>query len=186
MEQYREDGIRYQYFKWLVELVEGDNYILLLHRLSKITFSWFVDNDENRAADGIALRGMFMDENDIDTDIWVMDPCTIFEMLVGLAVRMNDLMIGIEEENKTHYWFWLLMDNLDLGDLDDDAFFKHGGLSKIDDILDVFINRKYDKNGVGGLFPLMNSMEDQREVEIWYQMSIYLDENYSLDEGEGC
>jgi hypothetical protein len=36
--------------------------------------------------------------------------------------------------------------------------------------------RTYEPNGVGGFFPLENPNEDQREVELWYQMSAYVDD----------
>ena len=33
-------------------------------------------------------------------------------------------------------------------------------------------------NGTGGLFPLKRPRVNQRRVEVWYQMSEYLMENY--------
>ena len=41
------------------------------------------------------------------------------------------------------------------------------------------LNREYHPDGDGGLFPLMNPREDQRGVEIWYQMSAYLLEQFN-------
>jgi hypothetical protein len=40
------------------------------------------------------------------------------------------------------------------------------------------LNRRlYTTSGYGGLFPLEEPKEDQRKVEIWYQMMAYLGEN---------
>jgi hypothetical protein len=34
------------------------------------------------------------------------------------------------------------------------------------------------KSGLGGMFPLEDPREDQRAIEIWYQMMAYINENY--------
>jgi hypothetical protein len=48
------------------------------------------------------------------------------------------------------------------------------------DIQNIFIRlnrREYDSDGGnGGLFPLNEPNEDQRDVEVWYQMMAYLQE----------
>ena len=53
-------------------------------------------------------------------------------------------------------------------------------LAEADGGLDGFINRQYEANGEGGLFPLKGVCEDQREVEIWYQMNAYLYEHHGV------
>ena len=53
------------------------------------------------------------------------------------------------------------------GDFDEKTIEKH---------LDIFMNRKYRRNGAGGLFTLKFPPRDMRMVEIWYQMCWYLDE----------
>jgi hypothetical protein len=44
----------------------------------------------------------------------------------------------------------------------------------IDDILDSVIWRTYSPDGRGGFFPLNQPQEDQRKIEIWYQMNKYV------------
>jgi hypothetical protein len=44
----------------------------------------------------------------------------------------------------------------------------------VTEVIDRFINRKYEPNGKGGLFTIRNVKEDLRDVEIWYQMCWYL------------
>ena len=39
-----------------------------------------------------------------------------------------------------------------------------------------FIERRYSRNGRGGLFTVRHCIKDMRNVEIWYQMCWYLDE----------
>jgi hypothetical protein len=43
-------------------------------------------------------------------------------------------------------------------------------------ILDRVIRREYEPDGTGGFFPLQNPLEDQTQVEIWYQMAAYINE----------
>ena len=47
----------------------------------------------------------------------------------------------------------------------------------VEDIVQKFLDRKYSRNGDGGLFTVNRSRYDLRSVEIWYQMCWYLDEN---------
>jgi hypothetical protein len=44
----------------------------------------------------------------------------------------------------------------------------------VDEALSALIYRTYDRDGTGGLFPLTHPEEDQRKVEIWYQLNAYL------------
>jgi hypothetical protein len=64
-----------------------------------------------------------------------------------------------------------LMENLDLERYNDNTPFSDAA---IDELLDRVIWRTYRRNGAGGLFPLKRTREDQRQVEIWYQLCAYL------------
>jgi hypothetical protein len=65
----------------------------------------------------------------------------------------------------------------------DDGNFDTMDDSEVMKILDRIIERTYQRNGVGGLFPLKRDKKDQRKVELWYQMNAYLIENYYKNEG---
>ena len=73
--------------------------------------------------------------------------------------------------DRTGYWFWLMIDNLGLGNMVNSQF----DSTKVDNIIDNFLNRTYEKNGKGGLFTIRNCDTDLRKVEIWYQLCWYLD-----------
>ena len=45
----------------------------------------------------------------------------------------------------------------------------------VEKTVNTFLNRKYKRNGKGGLFTVRNCKHDLRKVEIWRQMSWYLD-----------
>ena len=44
-----------------------------------------------------------------------------------------------------------------------------------DDVIFRFMDRKYKRNGEGGLFTIEHCKYDLRSVEIWWQMNWYLD-----------
>lgn len=80
---------------------------------------------------------------------------------------MDDPNVG----NRTAQWFWSMINNLDLGSMTDSRFDKRF----VDERLDIFLNRKYEPDGKGGLFRIRGCDRDLRTVEIWYQLCWYLD-----------
>jgi hypothetical protein len=148
-------------------------YWFLARQLYKKEFVWFVPNDDNRVEDGRDLRHEFLNECEISwvDPEWMSLPCSIFELLLGLARRLS-----FEAEGEPRHWFWHLLENLDLRQFNDRMYSldkkKYEG--EIDECLDILIWRRYLASGEGGLFPLENPEHDQREVEIWYQLNEYL------------
>lgn len=176
---------RSDYAQWLFGQIEYSvDYNVLLTHLYNRTYFWSVSNDDNRAIDGIALRDRFIQETNYGDFDYPEDECSVLEMLFGVAVRINDIVIGIEEGDQSSRWFWELLCNLGL-DGYDDAYMREYGrtniIKEVNIILDRFLDRSYKRNGVGGIFPVKTSRVDQREIEIWYQMSAYLEENYSFE-----
>ncbi len=167
------------YFLWLcgqVGSVEDNrnpsrNYWRLLKRLYIKEFVWIIPNDDNRAEDGRDLRSEFFSNNKVaamDTD-WFTLGCSMLELLIGLARRLS-----FEADGEPRFWFWHLVENLGLEKYNDNTYIPE---KEVDDILDQVIWRTYRRNGKGGLFPLRKATEDQRDVELWYQLSAYLLEN---------
>lgn len=174
-----ENEVRLEYFAWLVNLVEGYDNTQLLEYLHDIPFRWILPNDENRADDGCALRDRFLYEtNYTDYDLPEKE-CSVLEMLAALANRINDILIDIEDYDDTPRWFWELLENLQIDEFDDMTLTSTSMYDIVDDSINTFMDRLYDRNGFGGLFPLKNAKDDQRDIELWYQMSAYLEENYS-------
>jgi len=73
-------------------------------------------------------------------------------------------------------WFAEFVANLRLGGYTDEAYELRDS-AKINRVLQKFNQRKYDSYGDGGIFPLKAPEEDQKKVELWYQMSAYMAEN---------
>jgi hypothetical protein len=86
----------------------------------------------------------------------------------------DDIMHDPSLGDRSPEWFWVMISNLGLDRMDDENF----DLRYVDDVLNVFLNRTYFMNGTGGLFPLKIPKVNQRRVEIWYQMSAFIAENY--------
>lgn len=139
----------------------------LFRQLFSIEFVWFVPNDDNRAEDGRELRCEWAANTKTEVDSnWLSLGCSFLELLIGLSRRL-----AFETDGDAPSWFWHLINNLGLLGHHDRSNFK---IQDVDDITSRVIWRTYDKSGHGGLFPLQHTGNDQRQVEIWYQLSEYL------------
>jgi hypothetical protein len=129
---------------------------------------WTVPNDDNRAEDGRDLRREFIENENVegvDQD-WMSLQCSMLELLIGLSRRLS-----FEDDVSPRRWFWQLVENLNLAQYTDKERLP---TATVDEALNRVIFRQYNPSGIGGLFPLRNPPQDQREVELWYQLSAYL------------
>ena len=95
-------------------------------------------------------------------------PVSILEIMVSMAVRIEDtIMKNTSENNRTAEWFWDMMQNLGLRQQSNDIY---DGDEYVDKILHDFNNRKYEKNGLGSLFITRDMSKDMRKMELWFQM----------------
>lgn len=177
----REIEVANEYFKWLYSLVDPDkvkdNYWHLLNRLHRKDFYWTVANDDNRAEDGKALRTRFSAETGYTDIDLLFGPCTVLEMMIGLSIRIeNDIMWDYSLPDRTATWFWMMINNLGFSNFTDDIYDLETD-EYVDYRLDVLVERRYESNGDGGLFPLKRPYHDQKNIEIWDQMSQFLGEN---------
>ena len=122
--------------------------------------------DRNRVQDALAFRRRFIP---IDPG----QPVGILELMVSLADRIEtETMDGTVNRNRTAEWFWDMFESLGLLDMTDDAYDER----YVDRILRRFVNRRYSRNGKGGLFVVSDRSLDLREYEIWFQAALYLNE----------
>ena len=138
-------------------------------------------NDDNRVEEGIELRYKFADEKNVQLlEDDLSGSCTLLEMLIALADRMDFILFDPSKGNRRWLWFWLFIDNLKLqkyaNDDEKGVISRKKRFNRI--VINKFLKREYLPNGKGGLFPLDNPSSDQREVEIWYQLMEYINENY--------
>ncbi|HOA03649.1 MAG TPA: hypothetical protein PKI27_15170 [Dermatophilaceae bacterium] len=164
------------YLRWLYGQVASvrlknpnRTYWSLLRLLYTTEFVWFVPNDDNRAEDGRELRYEFIEETGIAhlDDEWLALNCSMLEMLIALSRRL-----AFEADGQARAWFWHLLHNLEIDNYTDAvAPFPE---RRINNVLDTVIWRTYREDGRGGLFPLKRAHENQKKVEIWYQLAAYL------------
>jgi hypothetical protein len=176
-------AVNNMYYSWLCDLVgteyKGRGYCLLLKALHHKNFFWSVPNDDNRAFEGKELRCKFCEENDIFYEYDQYSPATsMLELMVALAFRCENIMSGQSKNRDMRSWFWEILENCGLDRYSDCDYYDHYEGGSIDNILEKIIKRGYRRDGSGGLFPLRKPKKDQRKVELWYQMSAYLVENY--------
>lgn len=171
------------YILWLEQIACANNiqkmtmYSKLFEKLYDTTFDYSISRDENREQDGIDLRYKFGYNNDIPNEVVASSldrkPCSVLEMMVALAMSEEDVSHSdIHDDNTADRWFWDMIESLELDDQTNNNYSE----SKVDRVLQRFLNRQYRFNGRGGLFTLMNPPRDLRTVEIWYQACWYLDE----------
>lgn len=177
------DEIKTDYFEWLCGLVGLDReHWTLAKTLHRTEFYWSVANDDNRASDGIRLRDIFEDESPYENYRCLQGPCSLLEMLIGLSIRIEDILSDPDSWDRTGDRFWEMISNLGIDEFTDDSYYENNGDRIVQDRINTFLSRTYKICGRGGLFPLKYPERDQRKVEIWYQMSAYLLENYNIDE----
>jgi hypothetical protein len=158
------------YLGWLESQVGVDqqprSYYDLMMLLAKKEFLWLIPHDDNRIVDGLEVREMFYEETGL---IGELGPCSVLEVLVALSRRLAFVADGSESG-----WAWQLICNLELDKLSDPIGPRKG--VRVEEILETLIWRTYSEDGQGGFFPLAWPEQDQRDVELWYQMSFYADE----------
>ncbi|MCA1800664.1 MAG: hypothetical protein LC687_06435 [Actinobacteria bacterium] len=165
------------YFDWLYGQVcsvktrnPKKSYRELFHILYTKEFVWLIANDDNRLQDGIDLRYDFLNEMGYDAHErdthWMRFDCSVLELLIALTHRLE-----YSSDHDRDFWFWEMLGNLGLYDLNDST---HISREHVEDVLDRLVWRAYHYNGGGGLFPLIHPERDQRKVEIWYQFNAYI------------
>lgn len=174
-----KDTINNEYFEWLYGMVCDGRYSKISYRsllmfLHHTEFKYAIPMDENRAHDGEDLRYRFCISHDYDERFvkYINGPCSVLEMMVALAIRCEEnIMDDTRFGDRTGQWFWGMINNLGLGNMTDSRFNE----PYVRVAVNRFLDRRYDPDGKGGLFTIRDCKYDLRDVEIWYQLSWYLD-----------
>jgi hypothetical protein len=178
-----EDQIKNEYFDWLYDYVckgrahDNMSYKKIFALLHDTEFIFHIAKDFNRAKDGVDLRYKFAIKHE---DIWdsrevmyILDgPCTVLEMMVALAARCEEsIMDDTRYGDRTGQWFWSMMYNLGIDYMYDELYDENAAI----EIIDIFLDRRYEPDGRGGLFHIRGCREDLRDIEIWTQLNWYLE-----------
>ena len=178
-----KNKIEREYVNWMYSIVcQGDDshkrtyYRRLLEYLHERNFIFKIDLDGNRAEDGIDLRYRFSYDKGYSYPMVASyldnSSCSVLEMMVALSIRCEEWMDNPAIGTRTNVWFWNMIESLGLDYMIDSKFDSF----VVDDVLEIFHNRMYQKNGKGGLFTIRRNDRDMRTVEIWCQMCWYLNE----------
>ena len=148
----------------------GRSYLTLAEQLDHMAFIPRIPGDRNRADDGLNLRDGYSDAPHGD--------CSVFEMLVALSLEMDYTIDGMIPNSGMDIWFNQMITNLGIGMLDDAFWEENPGEAEdiCEEAVQIWMDRGYEYDGSGGIFPLKNPSDDQTKVEIWYQMNAYLRE----------
>lgn len=176
MEELWDDYL--QYLIWRGGLQKMTRYSRLFEILHDIKFTWVIERDDNREDDGVELR----DDYDIpdgyseeEDEAFMAHWCSVLEMMIGLAIRVDDEFIGDPAEEHPEDFFMEMIENLGLN------IYK-GNRYREDDVIKIvrrWLNREFDRKGNGSPFPVRRDRRDQRKLEIWDQMNSYINENYN-------
>lgn len=172
------DEINIEYFTWLISIVDRHtcsrelSFARLLRHLHDLEFQYSMERDENRAEAGLGLRYRFSCERtDLhDVEFHLDGPCSMLEMMVALAIHMEEIMDDPQIGDRTSQWFWSMIINLGLGSMTDTRFDRE----HVNTAILRFINREYEPDGRGGLFTIRDCTRDVRDVEIWVQACWYM------------
>lgn len=172
----------HQYKQWLLERIHGydpkySSYSKLLEFLYSTNYRYYsyeYGTDRDRYRDGLALRDSYANETGDFYILQYKDDCSVLEMLIALAIRIDRGLLGIPNEDRSYWWFWQFIDNLDLLRMTDDRYDEF----YISEIVNDWLDRTIDYNGNGGIFPLLNARVDQRSETTWRQLNDYINENY--------
>ena len=177
------------YFTWLCSHVEpirldspAVRHVKLFHILHATPFVDLIPNDENRAADGIDLRVVFLEDDDVYSASadWMSLECSMLEMFIALCNRAYFETDHSADPGGVRGWFWIIMTNLGLAKFTDEEFAVLGddtAAEAVRHILHIMNHRLYSSSGYGGAFPLLKPRRDLRKIELWYQLAAYLIEN---------
>lgn len=116
-------------------------------------FKWENPMDENRAYDGLEFRSRYTRETQAPGPV-PSGPCSVLEVLLGLAERMADILYDPEDPDLFKKLFYELVDNLGIA---------VPGLNRTE--LSVFLKRVQDVKRC--FYPYSGP-------ELWYAMHSYL------------
>ena len=149
------------YFDRLKRMALGPSsreYDLLCQALHSRNFEYIIDMDENRITDALEMRKEFGEKSD--------KQCSVFEVLVALGNRCSSTMFDSSENI-----FDLMLNNMGLMKYTNSNF----DAKAVDRIINIFLDRKYGKDGKGGPFYIPGIEKDMRKAELWYQAMWYID-----------
>lgn len=152
-----------------------DHYHKLCEFLDTIPYRWSIDLDENRMLDAMTLREEYIDLHGGRGRAFVNGEVSVFEVLVALSIRMEHICYD-SEDDKTGERFIEMIHNLAIQF--NNLRWNDEVQKTVEERVRVWLDREFDRFGYGSPFPNKRAKEDQRKVELWYQMNKYIVDKY--------
>lgn len=146
-----------------------NRYSRLMSDLLTYPFEVIIPEDDSRLKEGAYLRHEFTGE-DVD-----LNTVSVIEVLIAFAIRIDREYIGIPQEPHPEILLMEFFNNLKLLKY----FNENYNEEEVKNIITKFVTRQYNFNGYGGIFPLKHTNIDQRKIQLWNQMTMYLSERNS-------
>lgn len=173
-----------EYFIWLCSKIrlyeEHVDYTLLIGELYQIPYTVMPGYtvDEIRVRKTEELYTEFVIATGIVSS-FNRPFVSVLEVLISLAEGIEEsVMRDSEFGDRTPCWFWDMVSNLGLLAYDD----FHFDLYSVREIIRIFVERRYSRNGRGSIAYTTRHTKDFRKLDIWQQLSIYFSEKYIIKE----
>ena len=181
------------YHQWLCDRIaihepRRYGYRELFLRLMMAPFTALMTEDERRIEDVLYLRRSYArtmewDDEQRRTFYRSLPHCSVFEIMVVMVEKMSFQLDGnMLADNHPSVLFFEILDNLELGYLNDGAFAEDpdGCLEELERVVKVLVERQYDAYGNGSFFPVEAPPTDMSKCNIVEQMDVYLIEKYRI------
>ena len=177
-----------RYFLWLcsdLSLHDTQDHWNLLYQLYCKEYYYIHPGDAKLVDDTLELRAMF--QSAWRSTISDETPVNVLEVIRYLSIRLSCMIADLSDRE----WFWILMKNLKLDKFSDLNFTKYGGSQTVNYRIAMWLTRRYNITGHGGLFPLsairffledrlFKNGDDQTKLSTYEQMIAYVRTEYCL------
>ena len=176
------------YYTWLLSLIEPPQgvdspirlYGMLIYELWRREFFWMdiYEGEESRAADGRQLREQYMMEADVTPDFVPIGPCTVLEMLIAFALRLDSTIHDWTIGHRPWEWMTMFITNLGLADLTDNSL-RAADRSFVTARLEMWMAHNIGTRGERGLFRFKRPLLTISNLDNWSQMQHWVGERLS-------
>lgn len=159
-----------EYIKWICDQLglRVTKWRGVMSNLNKIPYRWYIDTDENRAVEGLNLRNDYFKDrgfNRIDSD---NSDCTVLEMLVSLANRLNLDYVGYPGDEKNGLIFIDFCKNLGIiSEESDENQCYSGDFEDISESVDAWLDGDFEENGDGSPFYVPSGDINLQNLSVW-------------------
>lgn len=164
-----------EYFVWLVEWIDDgdrDDMLPVLSYLFKKEYVWYTDLNATQAMSSMDLRERFDPDNADEAK--EERPCSVLELLVALAVDIEENICGVYGHENPARWFWEWLNNLGI---DDRCTGRGYSKDYLDQCIDDWLEGDITRSGKRSPFPIKRKGVDQRKKTLWMQCMAYVNEN---------